>query len=61
MRLLLLALALTAPLLLAPAAPRCDFCVQTTCQVSSMCGHGCFCLKQGDDWEGLCYSTGLAQ
>ena len=59
MRLLLLALALTAPLLLSPATPRCAFCVQDECQTSAICGHGCFCLKKGMDIMGHCFSQGL--
>ena len=59
MRLLLLILSLIAPLLLAPAPARCTFCVQDTCMVSAFCGHDCFCLIQGDDVEGRCYSVGL--
>ena len=58
MRLLLLALALGAPLLLAPAQPaRCAFCIQDDCMTSSECGHGCFCLKKGIDIRGECYSS----
>ncbi len=52
MRLLLLVLALTAPLLLSPATPRCAFCAQDECQTSAICGHGRFCLKKGMDITG---------
>ena len=63
---LLLALAVTTSVLLgaqaanAPPA-RCAHCPTFDCHTTSICGHGCFCLKQGMDILGKCFSQGLDQ
>jgi len=62
MKYLLLALALLLTLgVVYVKSGYCAWCLSSTCMTSSICGSGCFCLKEGNKISGTCVSVGVRE